>query len=307
MARYEIMIPRVLDNNYENLYMLHYQLNNILPELTPDDSVIFNFEKIRWINAEMTVYLGMLFSAVTDRGASVYAIVENLSLKSKEIFLKNGFLKHFGLDYELDDFYGTTIPFFRSTIQEINTIDEYIDRELLKHVQNKTSPDFIGQVKESLLEIIHNVRDHSETDVIYMCGQHYPRKPFGSNYGTISFAISDNGVGLVEKIKTKHPHFSNTVHYFEWAFDRGTSTKERSDSGIGLYDLKKTLKNRGEIRIIANNGYYHIDKTGYSKFYEFPFEVDGTLVIITFFLDDCQSVSLSDTMDLSEVLSDWFI
>lgn len=306
IASYEIKIPKILDNEYTNLCELYEQLNEILPHLKLEDEVVFNFENIRWINAEMTVYLGMLFSAVTSRGGKVYAILENLSLKSKEILLKNGFLKNFGLDHELADTYNTTIPFYRSSIKDIEQIDEYIDRKLLSHIKTKTSSAFLGEIKESLLEIIHNVRDHSGSKVIYMCGQHYPRKPYGSQNGTISFAVSDNGVGLIENIKTKRLPFDNTVDYFDWAFDKGTSTKDRYDSGVGLYELKKKLLGKGEIKIISNNGYYHIDKTGYSIFSEFPFDISGTLVIITFFLDNCQKSFLSDTMDLSG-LAEWFI
>lgn len=307
MAKYEILLPRTLDNEYPNLVDLYQQIDNLLPYLAKEDKVVFNFENIRWINAEMTVFLGMLFSAVTDRGADVYAIVENLSLKSKEILLKNGFLKHFGLKYELADTYDTTIPFFRETIEKINKIDEYIDDKLLRQIRNKTSEEFLGEIKEALLEIIHNVRDHSRSDVLYMCGQQYPRKPRGSQNGTISFAISDNGIGMIENIKTKGHSFSETEGYFEWAFARGTSTKERYDSGVGLYELKKKLRGKGEIKIVSNNGYYHIDKTGDITFSEFPFNVSGTLVIINFFLDDCQNPSLSDTMDLSGLLEEWFL
>ncbi|HEM4130002.1 TPA: hypothetical protein U1W61_001734 [Streptococcus suis] len=307
MTKYEIKIPRTLDNEYVNLSELYSQVDEILPQIQAGDDITFNFENIRWINAEMTVFLGMLFSAITSNGGKVYAILENLSLKSKEILLKNGFLKNFGLDYELPDTYNTTIPFYRSSIKKIEQIDEYIDKELLSHIQTKTSSEFLGEIKESLLEIIHNVRDHSGSKVIYMCGQHYPRKPFGSQNGTITFAVSDNGIGLIENIKTKHPSFVDTVDYFNWAFDKGTSTKNRYDSGVGLYELKKKLLGKGEIKIISNNGYYHIDKTGYSTFLEFPFDISGTLVVITFFLDDCQISSFSDTMDLSNLLDEWFI
>lgn len=307
MADYEILLPRTLDNEYLNLVNLYQQIDNLLPHLAKEDKVVFNFENIRWINAEMTVFLGMLFSAVTDRGADVYAIVENLSLKSKEILLKNGFLKHFGLKYELADTYNTTIPFFRETIERIDEIDEYIDDELLRQIRNKTSEEFLGEIKEALLEIIHNVRDHSHSDVLYMCGQHYPRKPRDSKKGTISFAISDNGIGMIENIKTKGYSFPDSVDYFEWAFDKGTSTKENFDSGVGLYLLKKKLNGKGEIKIVSNNGYYHIDKTGYINYLEFPFNISGTLAIITIFLDDCQTPSLSDTIDLSGPLEEWFI
>lgn len=306
MTEHNIAIPRILDADYKNLSELYEQLNKILPSLTEEDEVIFNFENIRWLNAEMTVFLGMLFSAVTDRNATVFAIVERLSLKTKEILLKNGFLKQFGLNYELEDKYHTTIPFFRASVENLKLIDEYIDEKLLKQINDKTSKEFLGEIKESLLEVIHNVRDHSGTDVIYMCGQHYPRKPKGSQNGTISFAISDNGIGMVENIKTKGKSFSEIVDYFEWAFDKGTSTKEMLYSGIGLYELKKKLHSKGEITVVSNNGYYHIDSTGYTSFIEFPYDISGTLVIITFFLDNCQESSLFDTMDLSDLLDEWF-
>jgi|GEM_PF-1098875 ATP-binding region, ATPase family protein len=307
MAKYEIFLPRTLDNDYSTLVGLYQQIDELLPQLATGDVVVFNFGNIRWINAEMTVFLGMIFSEVNARGAIVYALLDNLSLKSKEILLKNGFLKHFGLEYELDDTYNTTIPFFRRNIKNIEEIDEYIDDELLRQIRTKTSEDFLGEIKEALLEIIHNVRDHSHSDVLYMCGQHYPRKPSDSKKGTISFAISDNGIGMIENIKTKGHSFPNSVDYFEWAFDKGTSTKENFDSGVGLYLLKKKLNGKGEIKIVSNNGYYHIDKTGYVTYLEFPFNISGTLAIITIFLDDCQTTSLSDTIDLSGLLEDWFI
>lgn len=305
--QYEIYIPEQLTGGYNDINKLYHQVNCILPILNEDDIVLFKFEKIRWLNAEMTAFLGVVFSAVTDKGATVCANIDNIPLKTKEILLKNGFLKNFGLDYEMEDTYNTTIPFYRSTIREIEQIDEYIDNELLTHIQNKTSEEFLGEIKESLLEIIHNVRDHSQTDVIYMCGQHYPRKPLGTQNGLISFAISDNGIGLVENIKAKKHRFDKTVEFFKWAFYKGTSTKKWHDSGVGLYELKKKLLGKGEIKIIANNGYYSIDKTGYSTFIEFPFDISGTLVIITFYLDDCKTPNLSDTMDLTGLLNEWFI
>lgn len=307
MAEYQIFLPRTLNNEYSILLELYQQIENILPVLEEKDSVFFNFENIRWINAEMTVFLGMIFSEVNARGATVYTLLDNFSLKSKEILLKNGFLKHFGLEDELDDTYNTTIPFFRRSIENIEEIDEYIDNELLRQIRTKTSEDFLGEIKEALLEIIHNVRDHSHSDVLYMCGQHYPRKPRDSKKGTISFAISDNGIGMIENIKNKGHSFSDSVDYFEWAFDKGTSTKENFDSGVGLYLLKKKLNGKGEITIVSNNGYYHIDKTGYITYLEFPFNISGTLAIITIFLDDCQTTSLSDTIDLSGLLEEWFI
>ena len=77
--------------------------------------------------------------------------------------------------------------FLVRSIENIEEIDEYIDDELLRQIRTKTSEDFLGEIKEALLEIIHNVRDHSHSDVLYMCGQHYPRKPRDSKKGNHIF------------------------------------------------------------------------------------------------------------------------
>ena len=74
MAEYEIFLPRTLNNEYPILLGLYQQIENILPVLEEKDSVVFNFENIRWINAEMTVFLGMIFSEVNARGAIVYML-----------------------------------------------------------------------------------------------------------------------------------------------------------------------------------------------------------------------------------------
>lgn len=81
MAEYEIKIPRTLDNEYVNLSELYSQVDEILTLIQPGDDITFNFENIRWINAEMTVFLGMLFSAITSNGGKVYAILRKSILK----------------------------------------------------------------------------------------------------------------------------------------------------------------------------------------------------------------------------------
>ena len=43
MADYEIFLPRTLDNEYDNLNELYHQLDDILPYLSNEDEVYFNF------------------------------------------------------------------------------------------------------------------------------------------------------------------------------------------------------------------------------------------------------------------------
>lgn len=48
-------------------------------------------------------------------------------------------------------------------------------------------------IKENLFEVIHNIRDHSNSNKVFMCGQFYPNKD------RLTFAISDIGIGLSKR------------------------------------------------------------------------------------------------------------
>ncbi|MDU0404056.1 hypothetical protein KF7HA_02438 [Lactococcus lactis] len=204
--------------------------------------------------------------------------------------LKNGFLTNFGILEEVEDTYDTTIRFFKSNMNDQERIDQYIYNELFRSISKKTSSEFLNEIYENLWEVIHNVIDHSKSDYLYMCGQHYPRKPRGSVNGKVSFAISDIGIGLLENIKNKTDIITD-LEAFTWAFKEGTTTKNSADGGLGLFEIKEKLKDKGSILAISNQGYYRIAKNGREIFKPFPFNISGTLVVITLFLDDCMKNS----------------
>jgi ATP-binding region, ATPase family protein len=307
MNFFDVCIPPRLNSDYQNICTLYEQVDDILSSLSEGDCVRFNFEQTTWFSAEMTVYLGMIITCIKARKAAVKIGQKSMSTGIRDILLKNQFLNNYGTEYKLVDNYNTTIPYYVSWVEEIEQMEQYIDNKLLRQIQDKTSIEFLGEIKESLLEIIHNVRDHSESNTIYMCGQHYPRRPYGTEKGTINFAIADCGIGLVKNIKKKNTDMGDVLNYFKWAFDKGTSTKNIKDSGVGLYELKNKLIGKGEIKIIANNGYYHIDKYGNINFEELHFDLPGTLVLISFYLDYCQINQNSATIDTTEKISNWFI
>lgn len=290
LESYEIYIPERLDGDYRNILKLFQEFSNIDNKLENGDEIIFNFENTRWIDAEMTTFLAMIFDHVVRSGVKVYANLNNMSLKTKELLLKNGFLTHFGIQGKIEDTYNTTIRFFKSNIDNADSIDRYIYEELFSSISQKTSPDFLNEIYENLWEIIHNVIDHSKSSYLYMCGQHYPRKPFGTKNGMVSFAISDIGIGLLENIKSK-VKIQGDREAFQWAFEEGTTTKEKLDGGLGLFEIKDKLSDKGRVLVVANQGYYKISKNGAETFKPFPFDIPGTLVVITLFLDECLKTS----------------
>lgn len=301
MESYEIFIPKSFDGDYKNILELFQELSRIYGTIQSGDELVFVFEKTRWMNAEMTTFLAMIFDHAVRNEIKVFAKLDSMSLKTKEILLKNGFLTNFGILEEVEDIHDTTIRFFKAKTNKQEKIDQYIHNELFRSISNKTSPEFLNEIYENLWEIIHNVIDHSKSDYLYMCGQHYPRKPRGSMNGKVSFAISDIGIGLLENIKNK-TNIVTDLDAFTWAFKEGTTTKDSADGGLGLFEIKEKLKNKGSILAISNQGYYRIAKNGKEFFNPFPFNISGTLVVITLFLDDCmKNYEENDTIEKEEI------
>lgn len=302
---YQVKVPKIMDGSPESIIKLYKPFDKYLDLAEIGDVISFDFSSCTWLNAEIVVFLASMFQFASTRGIRITFKLDDLKPKIKKILLKNHFLEHFGVNEVKVDTYGTTIPFFRSVITDTQEIDKYIDENLLVTIRDKTNPVFLNQVKESLFEIIHNVGDHSESDQMFMCGQHYPRKPKNSRYGTMIFGISDCGIGLLEKINRSRRDFDDLVSMFDWAFEKGTSTKESVDGGVGLFELKRKLSYKAEITVIANFGYYKIKKDTNVEFVQLPFNVTGTTVFISFSLDDCQSDGFDDTIDISYI-QDYF-
>lgn len=298
---YQLKVPKIMDGSPESIIKLYKPFDQYLDVANSGDEILFDFSSCTWLNAEIVVFLASMFQFASLRGIRITFKLEDLRPKIKDILLKNRFLAHFGVEETKVDTYGTTIPFFRSKITNTLEIDQYIDEKLLVTIRDKTNPVFLNQVKESLFEIIHNVGDHSESDQMFMCGQHYPNKPQNTQYGTMIFGISDCGIGLLEKINRSGRNFDDLIDMFDWAFEKGTSTKETVDGGVGLFELKRKLSHKAEITVIANFGYYKIRKDTNVEFCQLPFNVIGTTVLINFSLDDCQSDGFDDTIDISDI------
>lgn len=284
-----MFIPDKLDNKHESIRELFSDFSDIDYEISSEDTLIFDFSKIRWIDAEMTTLLAMIFDYSTSKGVKVKANLKGMSPKVREILIKNKFLSHFSISESIDDIYDTTISFLKSDIRKQDVIDSYIYDELFNSINKKISSDLLNQIYENLWEIIHNVIDHSKSDKIYMCGQFYPRKPFDSDNGMISFAIGDVGVGLLNNIREKI-NIKDEKNAFEWAFGEGNTTKDIVDGGLGLFEIKDNLAGKGDITIITNSGYYNICQDSRANLEVFPFDVPGTLVIITLYLDKFLSI-----------------
>ena len=119
-----------------------------------------------------------------------------------------------------------------------------------------------------LRELIRNTPEHSETNSVWVCGQHWP------TYQIAEIAVLDEGIGVYNSIiKNKHhrKYISNNQEALKWAIKPGISQalipsmKQKSsdpwsNSGYGLYMTSQiTGSLAGEFCIASNDNFLRID------------------------------------------------
>ena len=134
-------------------------------------------------------------------------------------------------------------------------------------------------VANCIFEIVHNIKEHSGSKEVLICGQWYPTK------GKLALAIADVGMSIPKKInnyfKTVGKKQQPDWWAINWATEKGNSTKAILDGGLGLYELKNSFMDHGQLKILSNNALllYNKEEAYYSELdYSFP----GTLLHLEF-------------------------
>ena len=202
---------------------------------------------------------------------------------NKEIevfFLRNKYASKFNSKYmniKLEDIYKTYIEFV-----EIKKDDESGFYIIEKNIKDKKLMDFNDELQNFFIslvgELTNNSHEHGETEKAYFCGQYYPK------ISKLSFAISNLGKTINEKVKTKRPNLSNKK-CLDWIFQEGTTTrKDGTNGGQGLYELKNVVKKlKGNITVISGYDYYRIEKNGKIDYNRLENKYKGTTFIIDIF------------------------
>lgn len=102
-----------------------------------------------------------------------------------------------------------------------------------------TNTNALVEIQVCLEELFNNTRDHSGIEFSSIFIQYYPR------CGEIKICLSDNGIGLVEKIRKSHPDLlpEEAVSH---ALREGFTTKSSPrNAGMGLFTLTSVICNNG--------------------------------------------------------------
>lgn len=95
------------------------------------------------------------------------------------------------------------------------------------------------EIQVCIEELFNNIRDHSGVEFSSIFIQYYPRN------GGVKICLSDNGIGLIDKIKQTHPEFSEE-DAISHALKEGFTTKSSPrNAGMGLFTLTRTVCNNG--------------------------------------------------------------
>lgn len=256
------------------------------------DNVFRNIElKLNWFSANNCSVLGALLSILQD---NLNAIQIDAGL-ANNILEKNGFLSFFGHNIRFDNF-DTTISYKILTPHDERFFNSYIFNELLcKECLPQLSEPLKKKIAEAIYEIFINAKMHSGTKKIFTCGQHFPAKK------KIDFMITDLGVGIRESINNRFQSEINAIDAIKWAVINEHTIKQGVSGGIGLAILQEFIaKNKGELQIISNNGYWKLDESGiYTRTFEKEFP--GTIINISVRTDDTSSYVLADEENVDNI------
>lgn len=274
-------------------------LNSILKDIdrlnTDDTEVCFVFSDVDWLSAEMTTLLGMEMRRLQSLNYKLYT--SEMPSRVRNILNKNGFNALLLHNTKEPDIYDTTIPYTELRSDSVNQIDSYIDNLMFHKLDQTLATESEQRFKEAVFEVADNTHIHSNSNQIFMCGQHFPQKK------VLAFTISDNGVSIPFKVNNslhlyQDNDFTHDAHLIDWATKRGNSTKTVPAAGLGLSDIMETMRQLGELTIVSNLGYWKFNSSHTIIMRTLESPLHGTLIHFNFLLKQDFATSPDSSNDI---------
>ena len=184
---------------------------------------------------------------------------------------------------------GNSIPFRHDPVQNARAFEDYLTKLWLGRGLLNVSPCLGSVIAGNMAEIYLNAFEHGQSPVgVFACGQHFPKNR------ELNLTIVDFGVGIPSNVRLfqagrYEPERLPAARCMEWAFQRGTSTKQGATGGprgIGLDLLHDFVRrNGGRLEMFSHEGYARI-ADGKMSFAEAKTSFEGTLVNISLKCDN---------------------
>lgn len=258
----KIILPKKIINDIETFNYIQNSFNELIEnkQFSTSSIVIIDFQNVEFCSGEITPFLAINCRVLQQHGFTV-----KFSGKRNDVykfFNKNGFFKSIIESPDIQpDTYHTTIPFMELPAKDINVIFKYLDENLFPKIKSKmnNSQSSEDSFISSISELTENVTTHSESKLITICGQYYPKLE------KLGFSICDNGITIPSKILQTFPTMKTLYDHqlIDWSTQKGNSTKSESYSGLGLFDTIESIMNgKGLLTIFSSHGYWKIYKNG---------------------------------------------
>lgn len=272
----------------DNTYNAYQRLINFYHEHKDKHFENIHIEIHNWFAANMCATLGGILDLFSENINIV--VFDYIKPDIEQILLKNDFLSYYGFP-RIKDNNQTTIRFLKLKLTDGKYFNNYIINEFLNRTElPEISVPLKEKITEAIYEIFVNAQIHSESKHIYTCGQFFPRKD------KIEFTLVDTGIGFKKNINKRFGYNLNSIQAIKWAIQERNTTKIGISGGIGLTILKEfIIKNKGEIQIISDDGFYQFNTSGEQN-HLFNGYFPGTIVNMQFKTNDNNSYILNNEL-----------
>lgn len=216
-----IIIP--ISQNIDTGYSAHLILSELASTLSNSnsDEVILNFSKVEFIASNQFAVLGCILDTYKTENSNAKIYISSLGKKIKQTIQKNGFYTHLGFE-KLPDIHNTVIPYTIFSIDEIDAFEKYI---ILRIFSRQDLPKMSEMVKskiiDNILEIFNNVKEHTNSQRVYTCGQYFPKSSL------LYLTIVDSGETIPYNVNEYHvkSNLESPCKPLEWAMVAGNTTR----------------------------------------------------------------------------------
>lgn len=283
--------------NLQTSFNSHNELARLYEEINAfsGNHLVLNFNNVTFISANQFAVLGCILSDFQYKNKNTRISITNMSERLSSIIRVNGFNMHVSWP-SLPDRYNTSIPYKIFNVSQISEFEKYITISIFNR---SDIPKMSFRLKEcmidNILEIFNNVKEHTNAEHVYTCGQYFPKKKL------LYFTVVDSGETIPYNVKHFFHDQNKTLNDFSvnWAIQSGNSTR-RTDSpgGLGLFLLSDFIRmNEGELFIVSGNESFEQTKRG-SRCVYLNHTFLGTIVTMAFNMADKSSYCLTSEKNL---------
>lgn len=275
-----------LENNYDGYNALSSYYHEKHENATLDKQLMLVFPS--WVQGNLCASISAILSTLKQEYKGIKVRCPNQRLLN--FFMSNGFYEKC-VNVNPDDakFFNrkTSIKYNQFRLNQIDEFIQYINEELPRNLFPQTSDKAWDKLKECIAEVFINATQHSKSDLVFACGQHFPQKE------RLDFSIVDSGIGFKQRLFLSREMQLSSLEAIDWCMIPGNTTKQGAPGGGGLDLLSKFIQyNNGKLQIVSSDGFYECSQKGIiRKFLDHAFP--GTIFNLEIDTSDQQRYKLT--------------